>query len=287
MANRIYIQVDYQDDDAQKQIDQINSKLAAMGTTSVQATSQASKGVQSFSVAIDQARSHVDSLAQAITGMGVGEAIRQMITLGDTLNRITASMDSMAGGAEGVMKLREAADALGLRFSNVAEAANRLRNAGMQMKDIVPVIQSIGAYSVIAGGNIEENFTHAIEGVAQSWNKGFLTVKGLVDSLGTIGVHVMPMLAKATNQSIEQVRSDVKSVAVGPLIKDIADGGDQYVDAAKEDRRQLARRGIQPHAERGARFGDDLYQGARAGHHSTPGSGKTADRSLYAGARGI
>jgi hypothetical protein len=240
MANRIYIQVDYQDDNAQKQIDQINSKIAAIGTTSTQATAQATRGVQTFSVAIDQAQTHVDSLAQAITGMGIGEAIRQMITLGDQMNRAMAAMDQMAGGADGIAKLSATADAFGLHLAEVTQAANRLRNAGLGMKDIVPIIQAIGAYSVVAGGNIQENFTRAIESVALVANKRFITVKGLVDQMGAIGVQVLPLIQKAVNaqtglnESINQVRENMRDVGVMPLLKAITDGADQAAIAAKK-----------------------------------------------------
>ena len=233
-SNRIYIQVDVNNDDAQKQIDVINQKIAAIGPNSEKSTAQASQGVKSFSVAIDQAQSHVDSLAQAITGMGIGQAIRQMITLGDQMNRTMAAMSDMAGGVEGMQKLRAAADGLGLDWANVEQSANQLRNAGLKMSEIVPVIQAIGASSVKAGGDIRENFTSAIEGIAKTWGRDYITVKGLVENLGKVGVLVVPILEKALHESANQVREDMRNFSPQALVKMITDGADAAAGAAKK-----------------------------------------------------
>ena len=219
MANRIFIQVDYQDDNAQKQIDQINEKISAIGTTSEKATAQASQGVKGFSVSVEQAQSHVDSLAQSLAGMGVASIIREILSIGDALNRMRFGFEGVQGSINLFGQLQSIAEKTGFDLLTLAENANKLRNAGVNVASIARQMEILVDQTAKAGKG-QEALAGVTEKIVQITAKGFVSGRDVAE-FARIGVLPMKMLLDATHSTMQQVRQDMRLVGTDAFIRDL------------------------------------------------------------------
>ena len=206
-SNRIYIQVDFQSQDANAAITSLNQNIADIGTKADTATKQATAGVKGFSVSIDQARSAIDSLAQSITGLGIAQMIREVLALGDALLRVQISFQRFGEGASALRSVQALAEETGLSFQGLLESANSLKNAGVPILQIAGVLKIFADQAAYAGVK-QEQMNDAVETFAKLSAKGFVTGKELT-IFKEVGLDVLPILAEKTGLSIQKLRSEM------------------------------------------------------------------------------
>ena len=206
-SNRIYIQVDFQSQDANAAITSLNQNIADIGTKSDTATKQATAGVKGFSVSVDQARTAIDSLAQAITGMGIAQMIKEVLALGDALLRVTLSFQRFGDGASALRSVQALAEETGLSFQGLLESANSLKNAGVPILEIAHVLKVFADQAAFAGV-AQDKMNTAVEAFAKLSAKEFVTGKELV-VFKEVGLDVLPILAEKTGQSIQKLRTEM------------------------------------------------------------------------------
>ena len=206
-ANRIYIQVDFQAQEAGAAINSLNQSIADIGTKSDEATKKASAGVKGFSVTVDQARSAIDSLAQSITGLGIAQMAREILALGDSLLRVTLSFQRFGDGASVLRSVQALAEDTGLSFQGLLESANSLKNAGVPILEIAHILKVFADQAAYAGVN-QEKMNVAVETFAKLSAKQFVTGKELT-VFKEVGLDVLPILAEKSGQSIQKLRSEM------------------------------------------------------------------------------
>jgi hypothetical protein len=99
-ANRIYIQVDFNSGEAQSDIDQLNKKIDQIGQTSQKSTQQATKGISSFNVAIDQLGGAFGKLDSALAGLGIAKISQYLIDVTSQAVRARIALDALTGSAK-------------------------------------------------------------------------------------------------------------------------------------------------------------------------------------------
>lgn len=114
-ANRIYIQVDFQQQGAVGAVNQLNQAVASIGPTTQQASRQASQGVSGLSLTIKQAQQSFSGMGSALAGLGLAAASKQIL-------ETTADLDSLRKQLEVVEKSTGAAQ---VRFAQLQEMAKK------------------------------------------------------------------------------------------------------------------------------------------------------------------
>jgi hypothetical protein len=208
-SNRIYIQVDFQSQDANAAITSLNQNISNIGTASQQATAQATAGVKGFSVSVDQASNSLSQLSAALTGLGVARVTQQLVVMGDQLNRIQRAFAATAGGAQAFQELQKIAEASRFSFENLAASANQLRNFGVAMKDLPGVMRAFSGAVDQAAGNTED-LSQAVQAFGQMTNQQFVSAKSVYQSFGAVGLQIMQMLRDETHKSVQQIREDTR-----------------------------------------------------------------------------
>src|SRR4029077_537352 len=99
--NKIYIQRDFQSQDAQQNITALNQQIKNIGTASEQATKQASAGVSGFSLIIEQATASINKMAATLGGMAIAAVTADFIKLGEQLLRTRFAFDRAFGPEAG------------------------------------------------------------------------------------------------------------------------------------------------------------------------------------------
>jgi hypothetical protein len=161
-ANRIFIQVDFQSQNAETQINALNQNIMGIGKASEQATNQASAGVKGFSVSIDQAKNAIDSLAQSITGLGIAQMVREILALGDAMLRTRIAFGHFAEGTDMMRELKTVADETGASLTDLEHNANQLKNAGVPIREITRDLKIFQDQAAFANAS-QEQLNAAVE----------------------------------------------------------------------------------------------------------------------------
>ena len=108
-ANRIYIQVDFQSDNANAAINELNKNIGSIGPATESATKVASAGVSSLSVSIAQASQEFLNFGNIIAGLAVVKLAAGFATVADELNRIEIGLTALNRSAETTAHLMNSA----------------------------------------------------------------------------------------------------------------------------------------------------------------------------------
>src|SRR5262252_4685826 len=212
-ANRIYIQVDFQSQDANKAIDTLNKNIQSIDDSTQKASRGATQGLQKMSVQVEQTTSDVAALAQALAGIGIARVGMEMAKASDDINKTTIAFEGMLGSAEKahdiMLNLRDVASRSPFAFQDLAEGAQRLKAFGFEAAQIPRVIETISNASAALGGT-KEKINSIILAVGQMYTKGIAQGQELFRQLAEQGVKVMPALREAIQKETGKILDDAE-----------------------------------------------------------------------------
>ena len=173
-ANRIYIQVDFQQAQAVANVNTLNQAIGKIGPATQQATRQASQGVSSLSMTISQAQRSFAGIGSALAAFGAYRT-------GDQLLRVTADLDTLRKTLELWEGSQEKANARfeqfrqmslkpGVSLEPAIQAYSRLMSVTKDSGESIRMIEGVGrALGQMGRGGTD--LYNALEQVAQSISK--------------------------------------------------------------------------------------------------------------------
>jgi hypothetical protein len=236
-ANQIFIQVTFGSDAANQAITTLNQNIKGIGSAAQGATAQASQGVKTFSVSIDQATRSADALAQTLTGLGIGQVVKELLGMGDSLMRIQMGFQNVAGGAGLWKQLKALAEETAFSFRSLVENANELRNAGVPIAKITSDLKALADQAAFAGED-SEGLSRAIKSISEIAAKGFVTGRELA-AFRVIGLQPTKEVADALNQSIQKLRSEAHQLSAEGVLNVILDAARRQSAGAAASRAEV------------------------------------------------
>ena len=207
-ANRIYIQVDFQSENANANIDELNKNIKSIGSTSDQATQQAAGGMKSLSVQVQQTSSDFQNLAQAIGGLGLARIGAEAIKAGDDMGRLQLALRDMKGEMTSMNQLAGQLRTVGhnVPFSTeeVMRAGLALKNYGMDVNDIARNVQNLATVMASRGlkGDQLQTLVQTL-GTMQTWG----TAKPLIlaRQLASMGMTIQDVAGEQNLPKLKQM----------------------------------------------------------------------------------
>ncbi|HEU0180304.1 MAG TPA: hypothetical protein VFV58_39210 [Blastocatellia bacterium] len=192
-TNRIYLQVDFNSQSASQDIDKLNKQMGALGPTGEKAGEQASKGINSIGISVEGVTNDLGRMANAFAALGVAKAVKEMIGLGDQLNRIQRGFQNMAeGGGEVFKQLHEMALATGVNFDEAVTGLQRLVQQGVPMKELPRIFENWNNQLAKVGVSVNE-LPKVFDLLAKAMARPGVTMKALVSLATETG---LPVFAK-------------------------------------------------------------------------------------------
>jgi hypothetical protein len=212
-ANRIVLVVDFQSQNATNSINTLNQSIGQIGTTSVQASNQASQGIKGFSLAIDQASRSVSTLVASLTGLGLAAIGREWLKLADDITAAKFALTSAFGPEAANMiqsQMRSLAHEAGL---SQAELLKNAQTLGAVFR--VPAEQIPGLMNVLVNftrhlGKGQEDLNTLVQIVGQSMAKQFVTFRELANKFEAAGVDAVGIFMKITGKSRLELQKVLK-----------------------------------------------------------------------------
>jgi len=225
-ANNIYIQVDFNSQTAQQNVNALNQSIAQTGPTAQKSSQQATQAVNSVSVSVQHTTRAFGELTTALAGLGVGRVVAGMVQIASELGRAQQMMTYFIGSAEDARKVFEEIRAVAnqgiFRFKDLEETGRRLAGFGMQAKEIPATLKIITDQVTAMGGSMEDvNSIVAIFGRVMA--KDFVSAMDLIRKLPAEGVKVMTALKQAMSTqlgrdvSTEEVKKYMKEGVLDPM----------------------------------------------------------------------
>lgn len=173
-ANRIYIQVDFQHQNAVAGVNQLNNAIKAVGPTTQKSTQQASAGISSMSMTIQQAQREMGALQAGLGGLGLATFGKQVLDAAASIDTYRKTLElwegSQAGANVRFNLFLEMSKKAGISLEPALKAFSRLRGAGIDAQQSTKLIEGFGrALGQMGKGG--EDLTGVIEQVTQSISK--------------------------------------------------------------------------------------------------------------------
>ena len=225
-ANNIYIQVDFNSQTAQQNVNALNQAIAQTGPTATTSSAQATKGLNSVQVSVQQVNREFEHLTTALAGLGISRAIGGMVQVAADLNRSQLAMQSFTGSAEEAAKVFEQVRAIAaqspFRFRDLEQSARELLAFGIAAKNVPDTLRVITDQVARMGGSIED-VNSIVRLFGRIMEKDFVGAMDLVRKLPAEGVPVMKALRAEIEKTIghpvetEDVRNAIKEGLLDPL----------------------------------------------------------------------
>jgi soluble lytic murein transglycosylase-like protein len=225
-ANNIYIQVDFNSQNAQQNVNALNQSIATTGPTAEKSSKQATSGLQSIGVSIQQVNREFSQLAAAFAGLGVSRAIAGMVQMSAELSRTQAAMESFTGSAQEANKVFEEIRAVAaqspFRFKDLEETAQRLMGFGLAAKNVPDTLKVITDQVARMGGTIEGVNT-IVNLFGRVMEKNFVGAMDLTRALPAQGVPALKALGAELERiygqkfDVERTRNAIKEGILDPL----------------------------------------------------------------------
>jgi Tape measure protein len=238
-SNRIFLEVKFESQDAERDITRINQNIKNIGSNSEDATKKAASGMKSFSVAVDQTTSSIAGMTQALVGLGIAQAARLMASMADEVARVRRSFESIAGGAEAFKLITTVAKTASYDLAEFAKSANELKNAGVGMEKLPGLMQAL-ANATAAAGNTQMELADAVKEVAKEMATGFVSARSLV-RLSQEGFRPMAQVMKQLGISATEARTEITKIPVDQILNALVKIGQSHPGAAAtESMKQLS-----------------------------------------------
>jgi tape measure domain-containing protein len=206
-ANRIYIQVDFQN----AAINELNKNIGNIGTTSQRASQQTQGAFSGMRIAIEQTSTALLGMGNAIAGLAAVRFLTSMIQTADAIRRVEIAMTSLTGSATvGMRVLGEIAvmsRTQPFSFQSLAEAARSMAVFGFNAKTIPGDVAAIANAVARLGGTSHDidSITYAL-GIMRE--KGVAQAQQLFRQLAAQGIPVFEFIRKGIEQQTGQILSD-------------------------------------------------------------------------------
>src|SRR5262249_5021155 len=124
-ANNIYIQVDFNSQTAQQNVNALNQAIANTGPAAEKSSKQATAAVNSVSVSVQPATRAFGELTGGWAGLGIGGMVSSMVQIGAELGRAQQMMTAFTGSAHEAARIfeeiRTIAAQIPFRFKDLEE----------------------------------------------------------------------------------------------------------------------------------------------------------------------
>ena len=204
-ANNIYIQVDFNSQQAQQNVNALNQAIGQTGPTAAKSSQQATTALGSVQVSVQQTTRAFGELTMALAGLGIGRVVSNMVQVGSELGRAQTMMQAFTGSAAEAAKvfeqIRSIAAQSPFRFKDLEETARALLGFGAAAKDVPATIKIVTDQVAAMGGSIE-NVNSIIRIFGRVMDKDFVGAMDLMRLLPQQGVKVMDALREAVGRSM-------------------------------------------------------------------------------------
>src|SRR5215831_4610730 len=214
-ANNIYIQVDFNSQAAQQNVNALNTAIANTGPVAEKSSKQATAGLNSIKVSVTDTTRAFGELTAALAGLGIARMAQNIIQVGSELARAQQAMVAFTGSAEDAAevfeKVREIAAQSPFQFKDLEESARRLAAFGVEAKQVPTWLKIISDQAAAMGGSIE-TVNNIITIFGRVMNKDFVGAMDLFRLLPANGVKVMEALQAAVAKSNHQITASQEDV---------------------------------------------------------------------------
>ena len=225
-ANNIYIQVDLNSQNAQSNVNALNAAIASTGPAAAKSSQQATTGLNSISVSVQQVNREFAQLTSAIAGLGISRAIAGLVQMSAELSRTKLAMQSFTGSAQEANKVFEQIRAIAatspFRFKDLEETGQRLLGFGMAAKNVPDTLKVITDQVARMGGSIESVNT-IVTVFGRVMEKNFVGAMDVMRALPAQGIPALKALGDQMSQElgravdVEEVRDALKKGILDPL----------------------------------------------------------------------
>jgi soluble lytic murein transglycosylase-like protein len=225
-ANNIYIQVDFNSQNAQQNVNALNQSIANTGPTAQKSSQQATQGFQSIGVSVSQVNREFSQLTSALAGLGLAKAIGGMVQLAAEMSRAERAQTAFAGSAEKANEIFEQVRAIAaqspFKFDDLEETAQRLLVLGVAGKNVTDVLKVVTDQVARMGGTVHDVNT-IVNLFGRMIQKDFVGAMDLLRALPAQGVPVIKALGDALEKELgrpfntTQVKEAIKSGILDPM----------------------------------------------------------------------
>jgi hypothetical protein len=212
-ANKIFIQVDFQSQNAQQNIDALNTQIKNIGTTSEQATKQATAGVSGFSLVIEQATASISKMAASLGSLAIAAVTADFFKLGEQILRTQFALER-AFGPEAADRLIQQVKALA---SVTGESTGALKRYAQDLTLVfkVPPGQAAAWLKIMLDFNATldgsaERMQAMVEIFGRAMIRGELTSKEVFKQLAALGIEAPKILEKAYGANSAELKKMLK-----------------------------------------------------------------------------
>lgn len=212
-ANKIFIQVDFQSQNAQQGIDALNTQIKSIGTTSEQATKQATAGVSGFSLVIEQATASISKMAASLGSLAIAAVTADFFKLGEQVLRTQFALERAFGP--------EAADKLIQQVKALAYVTGQSTTALKKYAQDLTLVFKVPPGQATAWLKIMLDFNATLDGSAERMQamveifgramiRGELTSKEVFKQLAALGIEAPKILEKAYGTNSAELKKMLK-----------------------------------------------------------------------------
>jgi len=231
-ANRIYLQVVFNSEGAEANIDKLNQNIKNIGTNSEQATKQAAAGMKNVSVSVESVTDEISRLGRVIAAAGIGREIEHIIHLGEELNRVRGALLRGTGGNELLKQLDSLAESGLATEEQLVRTANQMINAGVAADQVAPRIKAL-IDTLAAKGLDPHNLETAMRLLNEITVQGQVSPKKAVSLFRESGLDVFAELSQGIANSRKEFRDEMKKIPADEFIKELlARAGKEYEGTA-------------------------------------------------------
>ena len=199
-ANRIVIQVDFQNQNAQQGINQLNQQIQSIGKNAQQSSQQAAGAMNRVTVSVNQTNSALTQLMRLMAGGTFAMAIKQWTEMSETVLRMAFVFERLGASRSDVKELQNQlaglADEIGTNEVRLAGLASKM--AGVfkippgQAAGLVKMLADISAGTTGSLDNIER----LGDAFGRMMERGRITTKELNTALLNLGIQAEPILKR-------------------------------------------------------------------------------------------
>lgn len=219
-ANNIYLQVTFNSDSAQANVNALNEAIGQTGKVADESSKKSKTAMQSLNLQVQQTAQSFDQLGAALAGLGIARAVQSMIQVGSELARAQQAMALFTGSAEEGRKVFEQVRAVAAQspfeLKGLEQAARQMLGFGIAAQKVPGMLKAISDQVAAMGGSIDD-VSAVVRIFGRVMEKDFVSAMDLTRILPKQGVAVM----KAMREEIEkELKRPVSTEVVEQIMKE-------------------------------------------------------------------
>jgi hypothetical protein len=199
-ANNIYIQVDFNSQSAQQNVNALNQAIGQTGPAAEKSSKQATTALNQVNVSVNQTAKAFGELTGALAGLGIARVAQNIVQVSSELGRAHLMMTTYIGDAKEAKEVMDQIRVIAAQgvFNNkdLQEAGERLAVFGWNAKQIPITLKIISDQLAATGGSVE-NLTSLVSLFGRVMNKESVSAMDLFRLLPQQGAKVTKALAEA------------------------------------------------------------------------------------------